>query len=106
MIMRCQNALYDSLLRDWRKESFRTSTHKGRVVYEIIYMNYDRPTILHQYDFLGDGKTKRQMVTRKIDRFENKIQELPPYERHLLLQTLIAHSPREAEHFLSQIRRS
>jgi hypothetical protein len=69
-------------------------------------MNYDRPTILHQYDFLGDGKTKRQMVTRKIDRFENKIQELPPYERHLLLQTLIAHSPREAEHFLSQIRRS
>jgi hypothetical protein len=101
MISTRQNDLYDEHLKDWRKETFNTLTHRGRPATEIIYMNYPPPAILHQYDYLGEGYIDRQRIKRKVDRFQEKIQALPAYERHLFIQELIKHDQAAVQHFLS-----
>jgi 3'-phosphoadenosine 5'-phosphosulfate sulfotransferase (PAPS reductase)/FAD synthetase/16S rRNA G966 N2-methylase RsmD len=88
MISTRQNELYELHLSDWRKKSFSTMDRAGKVE-EIIYMNYQDPELLHQYDYLGNGYIDRQRVKRKIQRFTNKLAELPTYEKHLFIQQMI-----------------
>jgi site-specific DNA-adenine methylase len=59
MISTRENPLYAEMLHDWRMEKFLTSD-RGGAVYEVIYMNYPKPEFLHEYTFVGNGRTKRQ----------------------------------------------
>jgi 16S rRNA G966 N2-methylase RsmD len=100
MISTRQNDLYSTALKGWRKETF---TVRGRrsTEEEIVYMNYPAPALLHQYDFLGEGYIDRQRIKRKVERFNGKIEELPPYEKHLFIQMLIENDAPAVQHFLS-----
>lgn len=100
MISTRQNDLYDEYLYDWRKDVFKTVDRAGRAE-EIIYMNYPVPDLLHQYDYVGQNFSDRQRIRRKVSRFSNKIQDLPPYERHLLIQEMIKEDPAAVKHFLA-----
>lgn len=99
MISTRQNELYDLVLHDWRKETFKTMGRQG-VCEEVIYMNYPIPSILHQYDYVGDGYVDRQRIKRKVTRFGNKIHQLPNYERHLFIQELIKNDSAAVKMFL------
>ena len=70
MISTRQNDLYDQMLHNWRKEIFQTADRAG-VVYEVIYMNYPVPEVLHQYDYVGRNFTDRQRIKRKITSLVN-----------------------------------
>lgn len=98
MISTRQNSLYDRELEHWRKSEFHT-TDRGGACVEIIYMNYPKPTYLHEYTYLGDDFNKRTNVKRKVSRFSNRMCELPAYERHLFIQELIANYGSEITHF-------
>lgn len=100
MISTRQNKLYDIMLHDWRKKKFETRGRHGTEV-EVIYMNYPEPTILHQYDYLGNDYIDRQRIKRKVKRFYNKLQQLPPLEKHLFIQQLINNDLTAVQHFLS-----
>jgi len=100
MISTGQNDLYDDMLKGWRKKEFNTMSQRGPYV-EIIFMNYDQPTILHQYDMLGSDYIERQHMKRKITRFKNKIEQLPIHQKHLLMQLLIENDTAAVQHFLS-----
>lgn len=100
MISTRQNELYDQVLHDWRKDTFDT-VDRGGPTTEVIYMNYAPPRFLHQYDHLGAGYVDRQRVSRKVARFNAKINALPPYERHLFIQQLIDNDFAAAAHFLA-----
>lgn len=101
MISTKSNSLYDEMLKSWRKEEFYTADRQGGY-YEQIYMNYEPPEYLHQYDFLGQNCTDRQRIQRKAHRFTKKIQQLPVYERHLLIQKLLTINSQDVGRFLQQ----
>ena len=100
MISTRHNEIYSTMLSDWRMKEFKTVDHGGAAV-EVIYMNYEEPALLHQYDHLGEDYIKRQGVKRKIQRFTDKIQELPPYEKHLFIQQIINNDTAAVQHFLT-----
>ena len=80
-------SLYDKALKGWNKHSWPVMTQQGKKD-ECIYFNFDKPTELHQYDYLGDNFTDRQRIKRKIDRLLSKLSELPPLERAALISAL------------------
>lgn len=101
MISTKKNDIYKEILKTWEHSKFLTIDRSGTPYYEEIYMNYSKPEILHEYTFVGNGFTDRQRITRKIDRFANKIKNLPAYEKHLFIQQLIYNDTASVKHFLS-----
>jgi 16S rRNA G966 N2-methylase RsmD len=99
------NELYDEMLKDWRRKEFETMGHRGAVT-EVIYMNYEPPTLLHQYDMLGADCWDRQGTTRFKQRFAAKIDRIEPYDRHIMIQQLIEKYPEEVTHFLTVLEQS
>jgi len=82
-----QNKMYDRLLKDWRRNEIEVMTRGGKAK-ESLYMNYDKPTQLHDNRYIGNNFTERQQIKRKLDRNYNKITgwELP--EIHTLYNRL------------------
>lgn len=75
---------YDELFRGWRVKTWRSQTRSGTAI-ECLWMNYDHPEELQSYDFLGDDKTDRQRIRRKIDRWQSKLSALEPKERNAII---------------------
>lgn len=62
-------------------------------------MNYPEPVYLHEYSYVGDGRTKRQEISRKAASFSQKLQRITPYERHIFIQTILKEHASEVQHF-------
>jgi len=79
-----RNPIYERLLREWNLITFQSQTRKGKAT-ELLYMNYKKPEILHDFSFLGKDFTERQRIKRKIQREINKLLRLPVLERNAIL---------------------
>lgn len=51
-------------------------------------MNYDYPSELHKYDFIGTDCWDRQRIKRKGDRMISKLLSLPVLERKYILERI------------------
>lgn len=85
MISGYWSKLYANELKDWRTLSYNAMTRAGRVAREWLWMNYPEPIALHDYSFLGENRTDRQRIKRKIQRWEKKIENMPTLEKRVLL---------------------
>lgn len=91
MISTYPNAMYAEHLDYWNKKEFYSMTRRGKAK-ELLYMNFDIPTVLHDYNFLGKDFIDRQRVRRKIQRFISKLAALPPTERNAIISAFYNHS--------------
>lgn len=80
--------LYFRELKDWHHVTWPSVTRSGRVATEYLWMNYDPPTELHDYRYLGEDCTDRQRIHRKIDREVKKLKRLPVLERNAILAAI------------------
>ncbi len=85
MISGYWSRLYARELKGWRTLSFQAMTHSGKMREEWLWMNYPEPVELHDYSFLGKDRTDRQRIKRKIQRWENRIENMPMLEKRVLL---------------------
>jgi len=92
MISTYDNPLYNSMLCDWNKKHFDVMTRNGWRK-ETVYFNYEVPTELHDYKYLGSNCTERQRIKRKINREINKLQKLPQLERNAILKAIKSQYP-------------
>jgi DNA adenine methylase len=88
MISHYKCDLYDSMLPGWTKEKFKVSYH-GKVKEECIYYNYEKPSKLLTYQYVGSDCWDRQRVTRKINRLSEKLLNLPALERNAIIDRVI-----------------
>jgi hypothetical protein len=51
-------------------------------------MNYPEPDELHDYHFLGDTFRERERIRRRIERWQLRLERLPPLERRALIAAL------------------
>lgn len=79
---RCE--LYDSMLKNWRVKEWKVNTHNG-IKYEALYMNYDKPKFLHQYNFLGEDRTDRQRIKRRKIKFAERFEAMNDNERYCII---------------------
>lgn len=86
-------ALYDDMLRGWRKIEFQAMTRGGPRT-ECLWMNYAADKVQWS-TFAGKNHTKRQHVKRKAERWAAKFRAMSPAERCAVLAALLAEAGAE-----------
>lgn len=79
--------LYNNLLSDWRKIPF-TSQNRIERTDEMMYCNYSEPMKLHDYSYLGEDSRQRERIRKKINRWVNKLSNLPTKEAMAIMAAL------------------
>ena len=80
-----KDCIYDKLLSlGWRYKEIKIRYHRKTSI-ERIYCNYEVPTRLLTYRFLGENFTQRQRILRKCNRFAQKLLLLPELERNAII---------------------
>lgn len=77
--------VYEKILRDWNKMEYSAQTHSG-VRTECLWFNFESPSNLHDYRFIGSDFRDRERVRRKLATLQKKVQLLKPIERQAFLQ--------------------
>lgn len=81
--------LYDTAFKNWNKFTFQSMTRSGLAT-ECLYMNYQTPTVLQDYRYIGKNFTDRQRIKRKTTRFLRKLEQLPQTELNCIIAGIIA----------------
>lgn len=82
------NDLYGSMLSDWRKVEY-SSTTRGGVATEWLFCNYPEPTELHDYSYVGGNYRERERIAKKVRRHVAKFRQLPELERKAIISALL-----------------
>jgi len=80
--------LYENELSDWRVISYNSVTRSGEVAKEYLWMSYPEPVALHDYSFLGSNFTERQVIKRQVQRWQNRLKNMPLLKRRALEMAL------------------
>lgn len=80
--------IYDDALKGWSCESFTVRYHNHTVL-ETVYYNYQKPSELQTYAFVGNDSWDRQRIKRKIDSLVLKLAALHPLERNAIVDRII-----------------
>ena len=79
--------LYESSLGGWSTIDYKYMS-RGGVRKDTIWMNYDTPKKLHDYSYIGDSRTERQQISRKIKRWVGWLAALPCLEREAIIERI------------------
>ncbi len=87
MVSGYRSELYDRELKDWNRISFTAQTRGGKAT-ENVWINYEKPTELHDYRYLGKDFREREKISRKLTRRIKGIERMPELERNALLDAI------------------
>ncbi len=77
--------LYETELAGWNTARFQAKTHTD-VREEVVWMNFEPPSRLHDSRYMGDTFRDRQTVQRRQARLRTRIDSMSAAERNDLLQ--------------------
>lgn len=83
-----RSPLYDRELAGWGREEFQART-LGSTVTEVLWFNYPRPGVLHDYQCVGAEYRARQRLRKKIKRAVVDLAAMPALERGAMLAKMI-----------------
>jgi DNA adenine methylase len=87
MISGYPSSLYDHYLRGWTRIEYEAMTRGGPAT-EVVWFNYEMPTALHDYRYLGRNFRERLRIARKIKRWACRLRRLPTLERAAIMDAL------------------
>ena len=82
------NDLYTEYLPTWRTIEFQAVTRAGTMKTEKVWMNYDRPLLLHDSRFVGADYREREKLKRRRETIYRKIERMEEDERLALFDRL------------------
>lgn len=97
------NSIYSGELKCWRSISYESVKRSGAIGKELLYMNYDPPSILHDDQYIGDNANNRQDIKRRISRTKKRIITWDSRERIKLIRELIEKLPGHEKEHLSKL---
>ena len=80
-------SLYDSKLALWRSVDISIRYNK-KTSYERLYMNYDKPVLLQDCNFVGASNIRRQQLRRIAKRWIVRIENMQDDEKQYILNKL------------------
>ena len=87
MISTYDSPMYCSMLDGWNKYSFQSTTHRGSKT-ETIYFNYNPPSQLHDYSFIGNDFREREQFSRIRKNFISKLNQMPDHLKNAILSDI------------------
>lgn len=85
MISGYASKLYEDRLSGWQRLEFGVGSH-GLAHREVVWLNYEPPTVPADLRYAGHSFRERQRIKRKQQRLRQKITDLPPVERAIFLE--------------------
>ena len=82
-----KNDMYDEALKGWNVIEWDVMTHGGPAK-EALYMNYEPPKELHQYDFLGEDFIERNIIKRTKKSFARKFAGYSETKRYAIMDVI------------------
>ena len=82
------NEMYERYLKDWSKIEFQVKTSQGMAT-EVLYYNYSDLSLLHDYRFAGDNYRERLRIKRKAQRWVNRLENMPDYEKQAIFEEIL-----------------
>jgi site-specific DNA-adenine methylase len=82
------NSLYEEKLKDWSKIVFQVKTSQGMAT-EVLYYNYSDISLIHDYSFAGDNYRERLQIKRKAQRWVNRLEKMPDYEKQAIFEEIL-----------------
>jgi hypothetical protein len=79
--------MYAEALRSWTSIHFEAMT-RGGMATEWVWFNFEPPTVLHDYRYLGDDFRKRQDLKRQVASWTRKLRDMPTLKRQALLSAV------------------
>ena len=79
--------LYNDYLYDWRHVDIQGRTRNGMRT-ERLYMNYEAPTELHDYSFIGKNYRDRERLKKAAANAVKKFSMMRPMERNFILSEI------------------
>jgi 16S rRNA G966 N2-methylase RsmD len=87
MISSYPNDLYSQALAGWRTLTFKGNTHGGPSV-EKLWMNYPKPTALHDPRYIGSNYRERERIRKQQRRWVDRLARMSVLQRQALLAAL------------------
>lgn len=84
---RCE--MYDAALTRWQREDFRVKLRGSAWADESLWFNFEPPTVLHDYRYVGGNFRERERIKRKRARWSAKFAKLPAAERNAMMEVLL-----------------
>lgn len=84
------SALYAQALQSWQSIRFEVMTRGGTIATEWLWYNFQPPSSLHDYRYLGQNFRERERIKRKTQRWKARLLKMPTLERQALLTALTA----------------
>jgi DNA adenine methylase len=88
MISGYNSQLYNRVLQSWNKVTIPIKTRSGKIVDEVLWMNYDTPKILHDYSYVGNNYRERSRIKKKTNRWLKNLIALPEIERNTIISAI------------------
>lgn len=79
--------LYNNALADWHSIDYPAQTRGGTRT-ETLWFNFDEPTELHDYSFLGDNFRERDRIRKKQKRWQKRWAKMDRLERQAILAVM------------------
>ena len=82
------NPMYEEKLQDWSRIEFQAKTSRGMAT-EVLFYNYSDLSLLHDYSFAGDNYRERLRIKRKAQRWVNRLENMPDYEKQAIFDEIL-----------------
>jgi len=90
MISHYPCSMYERAFKKWRKIYFNSMTRAG-LRKECLYMNFQQPSLLLDYTYVGNDFIDRQRIKRKVEKLITRLNGLGGQERAAILSAVIDH---------------
>jgi len=87
MISGYWSEMYAQMLQGWHTATIEAMT-RGGMATEWVWMNYDPPSELHDYSYLGNTFRDRERIKRKQRRWIANLKKMPTLERRALVELI------------------
>lgn len=87
MISGYESSLYKDMLQGWNTVQYQNTTRQGMAT-EWLWMNYEKPSRLHDYRYLGADFRERERIQKKVKRWVNNLKRMPELERSAIISSI------------------
>lgn len=88
MISGYASGMYARALKGWNSIEYESMTRGGYTKTETLWFNFDPPTTLHDYRYLGTNFRERERIKRMKQRWNARLDRMPVLQRQALLSAL------------------